>query len=51
MDYDLRLIKGIGLVAWKVNIRHELDLTSSLHLGKVDTYLEMYIWVLWYDGV
>lgn len=50
-DYDSRLIEGIGLVAWKVNTRHELDPTSSLHPGKVDSYLETYIWVLWYDGV
>jgi hypothetical protein len=48
--YDSRLIEGIGLVAWKVNARHELDPTSSLHPGKVEPYPETYIWVLWYDG-
>ncbi|KAF4211686.1 hypothetical protein CNMCM6805_000661 [Aspergillus fumigatiaffinis] len=48
--YDSRLIEGIGLVAWKVNARHELDPTSSLHPGKVKPYPETYVWVLWYDG-
>jgi hypothetical protein len=48
--YDSRLVEGIGLVAWKVNARHELDPTSSLHPGKAKPYPETYVWVLWYDG-
>ncbi|THC87708.1 hypothetical protein EYZ11_012848 [Aspergillus tanneri] len=51
INYDSRLVEGIGLVAWKVDPKHELDPTLSLHPGKVTSYPETYVWVQWFDGV
>jgi hypothetical protein len=51
VTYDSKVIDGVGLVAWKVGGKHELDPTLSLHPGTTTSYPEAYVWVQWYDGV
>jgi hypothetical protein len=51
VTYNSKVIDGVGLVAWRVGGKHELDPTLSLHPGTTTSYLEAYVWVQWYDGV
>ncbi|KAL4993987.1 hypothetical protein BDV10DRAFT_189447 [Aspergillus recurvatus] len=50
-DYDAQLVKGFGLVAWKVAENYELDPVLSLHPGRLALDTELYLRVLWADGV